>query len=360
MRRFLIVIVLLALGAGAWLGWRQYSYVAQPFKGFAGTGQFVEIPPKSGPAAIGRLLIEAGVVHDSWTWRIGLWQTGSAGKLKAGEYRFDRELTVGDVIRKVARGEVYLRPITFPEGLSIRQMAHVFEDKGFGPAASFVEAARDVSLVAAIDPAAHDLEGYLFPDTYPLPRKATARDLVRKMVARFDAVFTPSMRDAATAAGMSTREAVTLASLVEKETARADERSRVAAVYLNRLEIRMALQCDPTVIFALDRVNRYHGNLTHADLSFDSPYNTYRYPGLPPGPIASPGRASLDAVLRPMPVRDLYFVSRNDGSHAFAETLDEHNRNVKKYQVDYFKAQRAQDPAVHAAATAPRKPAKRH
>ena len=363
MRRFLIVIVVLALGAGSWLCVQLYGNLNSSFKGFSGSEQFVEIPPKSGPQAIGRLLIDAGVVHDSWTWRLGLWRTGSAGKLKAGEYRFDKATTVDEVIRRVARGEVYLRPITFPEGLTIRQMAHVYEEKGFGPAASFIEATRDITLMAVLDPAATDLEGYLFPDTYPLPRRATAHDLVKKMVARFEAVFNQPMRDRATAAGLSPREAVTLASLVEKETARPDERARIAAVYLNRLHIRMALQCDPTVIYALERASRYNGNLTHADLSFASPYNTYRYPGLPPGPIASPGRASLEAAVRPLPADDLYFVSRNDGSHAFAETLDEHNRNVKKYQVEYFRDQRAQEAAAHPAAPAApaaRKPAKKH
>jgi UPF0755 protein len=161
------------------------------------------------------------------------------------------------------------------------------------------------------------------------------------MVARFETVFSPALREAAASLGMSPREAVILGSLIEKETARADERASVAAVYQNRLRARMGLQCDPTVIYALERAGRYTGNLTHADLSFNSPYNTYRYPGLPPGPIASPGRASLEAAVRPAPVDYLYFVSRHDGSHAFASTLDEHNRNVRMYQVDFFKNQRS-------------------
>ena len=133
------------------------------------------------------------------------------------------------------------------------------------------------------------------------------------------------------------RQAVTLASIVEKETARSAERPIVAAVYSNRLRIGMPLQCDPTVIYALQRSGGYTGNLHHDDLAFDSPYNTYRYPGLPPGPIASPGRASLDAAVHPADADFLYFVSRNDGSHEFARTLDEHNRNVQKFQVQYFR-----------------------
>jgi len=148
------------------------------------------------------------------------------------------------------------------------------------------------------------------------------------------------LQQAARARGLSTRQVVTLASIVEKETANPAERPLIASVYENRLRIGMALQCDPTVIFALERAGRYHGNLRHDDLSFDSPYNTYRYPGLPPGPIAAPGRASLEAVVHPADSKYLYFVSRNDGSHAFAATLEEHNRNVQKYQVEYFRDKR--------------------
>ncbi len=355
MRRFIIILLLLAVAAalGAFAMTR-YARLSEPFKGYAGAEQFVDVPTGTGTQAIGRLLVESGVVSDTFTWRVALWQSEEATRLKAGEYRFDRGLTVGEVIHKLARGDVYLRSVTFPEGLTIRQMAQLYENAGFGPASAFVEAATNVALVARIDPEARDLEGYLFPDRYALPRRATAVDLIHKMVARFETVFSPALRDEAVSLGLSPREAVILASIVEKETARADERPIVAAVYQNRLQARMGLQCDPTVIYALERAGRYTGNLTHADLSFDSPYNTYRYAGLPPGPIASPGRASLEAAVHPAPVDYLYFVSRNDGSHAFAATLDEHNRNVNKYQVDFFRDQRAKEPAARAG-TPPRK-----
>ena len=161
------------------------------------------------------------------------------------------------------------------------------------------------------------------------------------MVDRFEHVLTPEMRRAVEQRGLSIHQAVTLASIVEKEAARPDERPMVAAVYLNRFRLGIPLQCDPTVIYALQLAGKYTGNLRRDDLMFDSPYNTYRYPGLPPGPIASPGRAALDATIHPADVDYLYFVSRNDGSHAFARTLDEHNRNVQKYQVQYFRDQRA-------------------
>src|SRR5207302_4584821 len=195
--------------------------------------------------------------------------------------------------------------------------------------------------IRGLDPAARTLEGYLFPETYSVPRHTDAAHLVRLMVERFKHVFTPDLKAAADAWGLSVRQVVTLASIVEKETARAEERPLVAAVYENRLRIGMGLQCDPTVIYALQLAGRYTGNLHRDDLAMDSPYNTYRYPGLPPGPIASSGRASLDAAVHPAAADFLYFVSRNDGSHVFARTLDEHNRNVQKFQVQYFRDLRA-------------------
>ena len=157
------------------------------------------------------------------------------------------------------------------------------------------------------------------------------------MVAAFMKALTPELMDKAESRGLTVRQFVTLASIVEKETGNKEERPLVAAVYANRLKIGMPLQCDPTVIYALDRAGRYNGNLTRDNLQYDSPYNTYRYPGLPPGPIASPGRASLAAAADPAAVEYLYFVSRNDGTHAFASTLDEHNRNVQKFQKDFFR-----------------------
>jgi UPF0755 protein len=245
------------------------------------------------------------------------------------------------VVDKLARGDVYVINITFPEGLNATEMAKIFEMHGLGPASAFVAAARDPSPIKVLDAAARDLEGYLFPETYMLSRRTDAARLVRMMTARFDQVFTVDMRQAAGDRGLTVRQVVTLASIIEKEASRPEERPLVAAVYENRLRIGMALQCDPTVIYALARVGKYTGNLRREDLAFDSPYNTYRYPGLPPGPIASPGRASLEAAVHPAPVDFLYFVSRNDGSHEFSRTLEEHNRNVQKWQVQYFRDQRA-------------------
>jgi UPF0755 protein len=246
-----------------------------------------------------------------------------------------------DALGKIARGEVDLTPLTFPEGLTVKEMSRIFEASGRGTAQSFVAAARDASLVRTLDPQARDLEGYLFPDTYALPRRADASNVVQMMTGRFLQVLTPEIRSAAAGRGLSVRQLVTLASIVEKETARPEERPLIAAVYANRLKIGMGLQCDPTVIYALELTGRFDGNLTRDDLAFDSPYNTYKYAGLPPGPIAAPGKGSLEAAAQPADTPYLYFVSRNDGSHEFARTLEEHNQNVRKFQVQYFRNLRA-------------------
>jgi UPF0755 protein len=356
-RIFALFVVLVVVGAGAAAAW-VYFGLRQPYRAFSGDEQFVDIKPGTGTRAIGERLVESGVVRDQLTFRVALWLSGRATRLKAGEYRFAGTATPGDVIGKLARGEVFVIPITFPEGLTIAEMAKIVEAKGFGTADAFVGAARDVSLVRGFDPAAHDLEGYLFPETYPLSRHADAPRIVRLMIDAFDRALTPELRAAAAARNLSIRQVVTLASIVEKETASPDERPLVASVYENRLRIGMPLQCDPTVIYALELVGRYHGNLHHDDLFYDSPYNTYRYPGLPPGPIAAPGRASLDAVVHPAESSFLYFVSRNDGTHVFAATLEEHNRNVQKYQVQYFRDLKAgksgkADRSDHPGATPP-------
>jgi UPF0755 protein len=318
-------LALVVAGALAVVAWG-YLLVGRPYKGYSGAETFVEIVPGSSPQRMGRALSDAGVVANPVAFRLAVWLEGAGRRLQAGEYRFDAPMTPRAVVDKIVRGDVFLRPVTFREGLTIRQMAAIFEEKGFGPAAEFVAAASKPGSIRELDPRAPDLEGYLFPDTYTL--------------ARFEKSLSPETRQLAASRGLSVRELVTLASLVEKETAKAEERPLVAAVYANRLKIGMGMQCDPTVIYALERAGRYTGNLTRADLQFDSPYNTYRYAGLPPGPIAAPGQASLEAAANPADVPYLYFVSRNDGSHAFATTLDEHNRNVQEYQVRFFRERR--------------------
>jgi UPF0755 protein len=333
----LLIVVALAAGAGAW--W-MYSRLIEPYRGYPDAEVFVDIPAGSGPNTIGERLAAAGVVRDAMTFRAAVLVSGRARSLKAGEYRFADPMHALDVINKIARGDVYKRLLTFREGLTILEMSQVFEEKGFGKAAEFRKAAGNGQLIADLDPAARDLEGYLFPETYSLPRDTPAGVVVAQMVAGFKSALTADLQAAAKDQGLTIRELVTLASLVEKETGAADERPLVAAVYRNRMRIRMGMQADPTVIYALQQAGQYRGNLTRENLQFDSPYNTYRYAGLPPGPIASPGRASLAAAAKPADVDYLYFVSRNDGTHAFASNLGEHNSNVFTWQVEYFRKRR--------------------
>ena len=335
-----IVVVLIAvlIGGCAALLSVAWGKIHEPYRGYEKGEQYVDIPQGASTGEIRRRLIEAGVVPDDLTLRAALWWSGRSRSLKAGEYRFDQPLAPLAVVDKIANGEVYTKRITFPEGLTIKEMAALYEMHGFGSARDFVAAASDGSLIHDLDPQAKDLEGYLFPETYALPRVAPAGRLVQQMVDRFRTTYQEVVQGRSDS--LTTRQVVSLASLVEKETAQATERPIVSAVYRNRIKKGMGMQADPTVVYALVKAGRYDGNIRRADLDFDSPYNTYKYPGLPPGPIASPGRASLEAALSPSDVPYLYFVSRNDGTHVFAETLVEHNANVFKYQVQYFRDQR--------------------
>jgi UPF0755 protein len=340
------VLVLLVAAAAAAGGWIWYQRAHEPFKGDEAEAQIVDIPPGASTKAIAESLAAAGVVRDVYLFRSAVWWTNASRRLKAGEYRFAEPASVLDVIRTIERGDVYAVRVTFPEGLTIAEMAEVFADRGLGTAAAFTAAAGQTSLVADLDSEATDLEGYLFPATYAVARRGEASALVATMVGRFRQAYTPELQAKATSQGMSTRKVVALASLIEEETARADERPLVSAVYRNRLRIGMGMQADPTVVYALKRAGKYTGNIRRDDLRVDSPYNTYRYPGLPPGPIASPGQRSLEAALAPADVDYLYFVSRNDGSHVFAKTLREHNANVNEFQVRYFQRARTQRQAA--------------
>jgi UPF0755 protein len=344
MRRSLALVLVFAVvvpvGGAVLVGTWLWARMNEPYQGYPPGERFVTIPSGSSTTTIGRLLADAGVVSDPIVFRAAVWWSGEGQRLKAGEYRFDRPMTPAAVAERLATGDVYVRRLTIPEGLTIAEMAELVESGGFGDARMFASAAADVAAIRALDPGAKDLEGYLFPDTYALPRSATPETLVGMMVGRFLEVFSDSMRESARAQGLTVREAVTLASLIEEETAQAEERPLVAAVYRNRLRVGMGMQADPTVVYALRRAGRYTGNIRREDLDIDSPYNTYRYPGLPPGPIASPGAASLEAALAPADVDYLYFVSRNDGTHVFAETLADHNRNVQEWQVRFFQRQR--------------------
>jgi UPF0755 protein len=325
----LLLVMCLALAGAAW--W-MYERVRSPYRAFTGDEVFVDLPAGTSVSAMAERLAAAGVVPDALTFRIAARVSGQERRLQAGEYRFTAAATPAAVVDRLARGDVFVMPITFREGLTIREMADLFEAAGFGTADEFRTAARRVELIRDLDSRADDLEGYLFPSTYTLARRTSADVLVEAMVTEFERAFGPGLRAEATRRGFSVREVVTLASVVERETGVPEERPLVARVFLNRLRIGMPLQTDPTVIYAMMRTGRWNGNITRNDLQMNHPYNTYRHRGLPPGPIAAPGRASLEAVLNPADASYLYFVSRNDGTHVFSSTLAEHNRAVSQWQ----------------------------
>jgi UPF0755 protein len=300
------------------------------------------IPPGSPPVrllvaqgssaeGVGRQLHELGLVRHPLVF--GLLARGRrvAGQLKAGEYALSGPLSVEGILDALVRGDVVRRDLTVPEGRSIEEVASLVLAEGLD-VSSFLAVARDPLPVRDLDPVATSLEGYLFPDTYDVPQSPeAARALALRMLERFREVIEPQL-PRIQERGLTVRQVVTLASIVELETARSHERRRIAAVFLNRLGRDMPLQTDPSVIFALKLAGRWDGNIRKRDLDIDSPYNTYRRRGLPPGPLGSPGRESILAVIEPAETRDLYFVSRNDGSHHFSETLTEHERAVDRYQ----------------------------
>ena len=326
MRRALLLALVAVILYVAWL-----HETRLPVRAADETPTPLVVPEGASTGSIGQRLRELGLVRHSLVFEALARLRGASGRLRAGEYLIEGPVSLEQILDKLVRGEVVRHDVTFPEGRTLEEMADLAALHGLDRGA-FLRAARDPAPVRDLDPGATDLEGYLFPDTYDLPRSADAASvLVSRMLQRFRTVLEP-LRPRLLARGLSVRQAVTLASIVELETARADERPRIAAVFLNRLHAGMPLQTDPTVIYALRKAGPWDGNIRKRDLEIDSPYNTYRRAGLPPGPIASPGRDALLAVLEPAPVKDLYFVSRNDGSHQFSESLAEHERAVDRFQ----------------------------
>jgi UPF0755 protein len=260
--------------------------------------------------------------------------SGDRGKLQAGEYRFDKPASVREVLDKIAAGRVYLHKFIVPEGVTVQETAMKWQEQGFGVSTEFLDAAKNsVDLVRDLDSESQSLEGYLFPETYSFPAKTSPRQAIEAMVARFREVIGKLHRTIPPDLWPSSlRQRVILASIVESEAAHDDERPLIASVYQNRLQRKMPLQCDTTVIYALERENRYRGTLTLKDLKFDSRYNTYVYPGLPPGAIMNPGYASLLAAFRPATTNYIYFVRTTGGRHIFSETLAAHNFAVAQYR----------------------------
>ncbi len=329
MRRLLAVAtlgVLLASGAGAaYVLW----FLSTP-AGPAGDPRIVDIPAGRPFAAVARDLEAARVVRSG---RLFAWYaraTGDAARLKAGEYEFPPDLTPRQVLDRLVRGEIRQHRITIPEGYTVREIAELLAAERLADPGEFIALAEDASFARALGVPARRLEGYLAPDTYRFVRDLSADAILKAMVARYRANVTPALIEEAARQGFTEHQLVTLASIVEKETGRPEERPLVAAVFRNRLQRRMRLQSDPTVIYGIEG---FDGNVRKADLLNEkNRYNTYRIPALPPGPIANPGLAAIEATLRPERADYLYFVSRNDGTHHFSRTLTEHERAVDRYQ----------------------------
>lgn len=336
----MIVLVALVLfaAAGGWFAWKA---VVTPFKGFEGDSVVVEIKRGWNSNRIMRTLREEGVLRDEYAPLAYLKIFHSGDSLKAGHYLFEGESRPVDVIEKLIEGKTILSSVTVREGLDRFQIAGIMSEAGFGNLDEWESTTSDPSLVSDIAPEAESLEGYLFPDTYLIAPGSTPKTIVRLMVDNFRNNFGDELAYIET--DLSVHETVTLASIVETEARLAPERPLIAGVYLNRIEKSMLLQADPTVIYALKLQDEWDGNITRADLKTESPYNTYAVRGLPPGPIANPGLASLQAAARPDRTDYLYFVSRNDGSHVFARTLAEHNRNVHEHQRLYWREKRRQE-----------------
>ena len=336
----LLVLVALAVAALGGLAYYGYQKAHQPYKGFSEEEIFTTVSPGASSTSIARALEKKGVVEDSDLFLAALWYRRATQRLQAGEYRFSQPASIFEVIDRLVRGDVFFLSVTIPEGLTLAETATLFEVKGLGDTRELEAVFGQTDLIDSLDSEASDLEGYLFPETYQLPRRPSAEDIARALVSRFKRVFNEERREKAETLELTARELVTLASIVEKETGQADERPIIASVFWNRLRIGMPLQSDPTVIYALKKEGNYNGNLRRPDLEMESPYNTYRHRGFPPGPIASPGLGSIDAVLNPPDTKYLYFVSKNDGSHHFSNTLREHNNAVRKYQIEFFRNRR--------------------
>ncbi len=320
MRALITLFLLVVLALGAWTAFQVYTPVLPP----ADTSLLLR--PGYSTRRIAAELKKAGVIRNErvfWLWHV----LHHTPKLKAGEYCFERAATLPQVYERIARGDIYFHVVVIPEGYTMFDIAKAMQDAGLGSAADFLQVAEtQTQLISDLAPGAKSLEGYLFPNTYQFTRTESLEEMAAAMVHQF--------RQVAQQIGLNSDipSVVTMASIVEKETAAPEERPLVASVYYNRLAQTMALDADPSVIYAELLAGTYQGSLHHTDLALNSPYNTYRFPGLPPGPIGNPGRSSLEAALHPDSTKFLYFVSDGNRRHRFARSLEEHNRNVAAYR----------------------------
>jgi UPF0755 protein len=323
--RTLISLFLVAfLAVGGWIAWQLYV----PATPRSDTSLLLR--PGFSTHRIALELKKAGVIRNVLAFRV-FQAVHPKLTLKAGEYRFDHAARLPEVYRRIARGDIYFHVVTIPEGFTMFDIAKAMEDAGLGSSAEFLNVFQThLELISDLTPKAKSLEGYLFPNTYQFTRTQSRVDMAAAMVHQFRQVAGQIGLVATPDSDMN--RIVTMASIVEKETAVPEERPRVAGVYFNRLSHNVALDADPSVIYAELLNGTYQGALHHADLAVNSPYNTYRFPGLPPGPIGNPGKSALEAALHPETTDFFYFVADGTGHHRFARNLEEHNKNVVAYR----------------------------
>ncbi|PYV94350.1 MAG: endolytic transglycosylase MltG [Acidobacteria bacterium] len=316
MRRIFTFLTLAVLFVAGWAAWA----LLMPLN--PREQKFVLLRPGYSTRRIAVELKSAGVIRNPSAFV--LWHYFHHNRsLKAGEYLFETTASARTVHDRLARGDIYVHTVVIPEGYTIFDIAQAMQDAGLATPQEFLNAAQsNTSLISDLAPEAKSLEGFLFPETYQFTRTQTLQEMIAAMVKQF--------RQVAAEIGLNSdvQRIVTLASIIEKETGAAEERPLVASVYQNRLAKNIALQADPSVIYAEQLEGTYGGALHHADMRFNSSYNTYTHPGLPPGPIGNPGRSSLEAAMHPAKTDYYYFVSNGNGHHRFAQTLEEHNRNV--------------------------------
>ena len=321
MRTILTLLLAAIVATGAWLAYALLLPV-----GPKGQEKFVLLRPGSSTRHIARELRNEGIIRSPAAFLLWHEWRGQPA-LKAGEYKFDHPTSARNVYDRIVAGDIYVHTVVIPEGYNTFDIANAIQSAGLGTSDDFLAVARsDVSLISDLDPQAPSLEGYLFPDTYEFTRTQSLHDMAAAMVRRF--------RQESHQLGLNTdlHGVVTMASIVEKETAVPSERPLVAGVFFNRLRRKIVLATDPSVIYAALLAGRYNGVIHQSDLQSDSPYNTYKHAGLPPGPICNPGRDSLQAAMKPAQSDFFYFVSDNNGHHRFARTMQEHSRNVAAYR----------------------------
>jgi UPF0755 protein len=332
MRRLglLALLAISAVGAGAaWLD----SQISRPYRGHRPEKVFVEIPHGTSRWGVAGILRRDDVIRNRLAFELfSLWHTRTPEQ--AGEYLVDRQVDSRELFWKIARGQIFVHEVIVPEGWTMYDIAAELERQGICSRGNFLAAAGDPSLIADVAPQAHTLEGFLFPSKYEFTRHTTCAQVAETMVRHFRTVWgtlNPSSSQQFPM-GLSLEQVVILASLVERETPNPVERPLVAGVFYNRLRLKDPLQCDPTVQYAMDLAGHPEKIVRSEDLHIDSPYNTYEHRGLPPGPIANPGEASLRAALVPTETDYMYFVANDQGGHFFSRTLAEHNRNIVRYR----------------------------